>query len=210
MVWHFEDLVSVWFGMGIGSTLLEECTVCVFRLKCGGNVSAETMVHVHWDTGTCPLRQWYMSTETLVHVHWDTGTCPLRHWYMSTETLACVHWDTGTCPLRHWYMSAETLARVHRTTFLGAFATLLKVIVTLVMSVHLSVSMAPTKCDVCVFFGNLSRKLKFHLNLIKIMSTVQYSTVLYSIVLYSIVQYCTVQYCTVQYSTVLYCTWTSV
>jgi hypothetical protein len=47
MVWHFEDSVTVWFGMCIGSTLLEECTDFVFRPKCGGNVSV-------WDIGTCP------------------------------------------------------------------------------------------------------------------------------------------------------------
>ena len=44
MVWHFEDSVTVWFGMQIGSTLLEECTVFVFRPKCGGKVSL-------WDVG---------------------------------------------------------------------------------------------------------------------------------------------------------------
>jgi hypothetical protein len=42
-----EDLVTVWFGMCIGSTLLEGSTVFVFRPMCGGNVSV-------WDIGTCP------------------------------------------------------------------------------------------------------------------------------------------------------------
>jgi hypothetical protein len=47
VVWHFEDSVTVCSGIYIGSTLLEECTVFVFRPKYGGNVSV-------WDIGTCP------------------------------------------------------------------------------------------------------------------------------------------------------------
>ena len=47
MVRHFEDSVTVWFGMQIGNTLLKERTVFVFRFKCGDNVSV-------WDIGTCP------------------------------------------------------------------------------------------------------------------------------------------------------------
>ena len=66
---------------------------------------------------------------------------------------------------------SETSVHVHQTTFIGAFARLLKAAVTSGISVCLSAcnKSAPTKCDVGVFFGNLSRKLKLHLNVTRMM-----------------------------------------
>ena len=83
-------------------------------------------------------------------------------------------------------------------SFLGAFANLRKATFTFVMSVCLSVrpskrnNSAPTerifiKCDICVFFQNLSRKFKVRQNRTRIMDTLhkdQYTcSIIYSSIL---------------------------
>jgi len=87
MVRHIEDSVTVWFGIQISSTLLNECTLFAFRLKCGGNVSV-------WDIFTCPPN--YISRRLhkivkddcyLSHAHQSVHMDQLRSdniWYSST------------------------------------------------------------------------------------------------------------------------------
>jgi hypothetical protein len=57
---------------------------------------------------------------------------------------------------------SETLVQVHQTTFLGAFARLLKVTYLSYVCLSAQNNSTPTKCDVLEFFGTVSRKLRFH------------------------------------------------